>query len=219
MQKIWKILKPGIFLLLLCLEQAGYGQSAVKMDQDFMQQWDGQFTEIEAAGLHIHIGKFYDLKNRPEITPSSIPSQLLSQTGSEFDKGQGFAVNSFWLDAKKQFKGYLIAGFDPAQNFRIILKVIHKNGKQVPGVLEVAAYGYLESAYERILNSMLTDLNDDGYLDIVVVDQLTDFELPNEYADNISNTKRFIYLFDPGSGTFQYELWPADLKLEMKLKP
>lgn len=84
----------------------------------------------------------------------------------------------------------------------VILIVKHKD----LGIIltrEAASHSEIEGTMEHTTNSYLYDADGDGDLDVVEFDFLTDYESPNEYADNITRFNVFLHRFEKDGFEFE----------------
>ena len=70
--------------------------------------------------------------------------------------------------------------------------------------MELAHYDYVETTYKSEMKSWLLDIDGDGDTDIANWESLTDYELPNEYSDNISGDTRYMHMLENDSLVYYY---------------
>lgn len=99
---------------------------------------------------------------------------------------------------------------------KIYLYVYSKNQKKIIFNLELAKYVKLEYTCEIIHNSLIIDLNKDNCLDIASYEWTQDYELPNEFADNITGYEKFFYIFKKNN--YEYQYWDDNVLKQIELK-
>lgn len=108
----------------------------------------------------------------------------------KFNHKDEFVYNAIYkLNVNKKYKGY-IWGNSNNKRTVIYLSLFYDN-KFIDNFL-VANYDYLESAFEKTTNSLLTVKN--NQITINIIENLIDFEFETETAKNISGTKKYSYI-------------------------
>lgn len=125
------------------------------------------------------------------------------------------ALGKFYFDEEKKYTGYLVGNSDSIGGKEIDLFVFSRTMNDFIFKCRVASYLYLKGATEQIVNSWITDLNNDKYLDIATISKITDFENPKEFSDNISGEKKYIYYFKDGN--FEYSSWNEGVLKDVKV--
>ena len=76
--------------------------------------------------------------------------------------------------------------------------------KQLDMVYDLAYFKEIEGTMDETQNSWFLDEDGDGDLDIAMMIELNDYELPNEYSDNISGVEGFLYRNNNGTLSAEY---------------
>ncbi len=126
----------------------------------------------------------------------------------KFNHKDDLVYNAIYKLTINKYKGYIWGNFNNKKIF-IYLSIFHNN-KFVDNFL-IANYDYLESAFEKNINSLLTIKN--NQIIINIIENLIDFEIETESAKNISGTKKYTYLVKKDKVTFS-----ENIKFEIILK-
>lgn len=154
---------------------------------------DSIFRDISTDSLHISLSTFGKLKDSETVNKTiSWKGQLISDSlRQKMNLGPNisYALGKIILDNEKKVIGYIVG----CDDLKVKMYVYSLESKKCTFNVELASYAYLETAYEKIRNSWIIDLNGDGNLDIATWEKLRDFEFPDELSDNISSDKKFIH--------------------------
>ncbi len=126
----------------------------------------------------------------------------------KFDNKDDLVYNAIYKLSVNKYKGYIWGNFNNKKTV-IYLSLFH-NDKFIDNFL-IANYNYLESAFEKTINSLLTAKN--NQITINIVENLIDFEIETESAKNISGTKKYTYLIKKDK-----IIYSENIKFEITLK-
>ena len=155
--------------------------------------FDSLFVELKTDSLHV------------------CSSQPWQDGDSLILAGKTFsALVKIALDKTQNYWAYLLRD----DNREIFVFVYSKKKEDFILNVKLASYVYLEGTMEQKRNAWIMDLNNDGIKDIAICENLLDFELPNEYADNISGTEQFCFLLK--NGVFEYHKWQPEFSVSLK---
>lgn len=203
------ILALLLFMLVLKVPYT-YAQAFKPYENsDLFQELSDDTLYISSTSLK-SVQKNISLEANQWLGPP-IPRRMLQAMNVNFPRS--YALGKISLDKKGNYVAYLLG----TAHSKIYVFVYSTNKKDFVFKEELASYTYLESAYEKIRNSWITDVNHDGTLEIATWEKLIDFEFSNELAENSSKEDRFIYYLI--NDEFQYAAWSSDLLKNVSLKP
>lgn len=140
---------------------------------------------------------------------SHIPNKIVKEFN--LDCVDCAALGKISLDPANKFIAYLIG----TEQSKIYVLVYAVEQDTFIFQQELAHYERLETAFEKIRNTWIVDLNKDGLLEFAIWEKQLDFEFSNDLAKNQSKEERFVYsLFD---NKFTYKEWPLALLKEVLL--
>ena len=85
----------------------------------------------------------------------------------------------------------------------VVLIVLDEEGKLVYHQM-MAWYSAIEGTMEETGNTWIFDNDGDGDLDLATMEDLVDYELPNEFANNVSGVKGYVHQFTEGEYVYEY---------------
>lgn len=186
-------------------------QASVLMSKDSAQKLQSYFTYKRFDTLHVHTAVF------PEKAGNTIPYSLLKRQKLMLDSAAYQALICFPMSPDSSIMGYLLQQKNqPNQHRSVYMFVRNTKSGQLLLQMEVACYTYLEGTMEQTVNTWITDVNGDGYLDLATRKYIRDFELPTEDAPNITGEEKYTHVFQ--KWRFYYRTWPAGLLPECILK-
>jgi hypothetical protein len=195
--------------ILIGIVLNGCSQNTDNSNQTSVNEFDDLFTEILSDSLHIYNSGYSNGNTVEEWSGEIIPENLILAYGLNPESTIALAKISF----NKEMTGYFIGNKE--QN-SIILYIYSIEKSQMTHHFYAAKNIYMDGAYEEITNCWILDLDSNKTVDIVIWQRLTDFELPNEYSDNISNEERYSYI--NRGNHFEYDIWKTNLMESAKLK-
>ncbi|MFH0866247.1 MAG: hypothetical protein V1904_08630 [Bacteroidota bacterium] len=189
---------------------------------DTLEKFDSlfSFNEIDTDTLHITVMTYVHIAGmktgcyHPQFAGVVIPSEIAGFIQNQKTNNYT-ALGKFNFDKEKKYTGYLIGNSDSTGGKEIDLFVFSKTENKFIFNCQVASYLYLKGTTEQIMNSWIMDLNNDKCLDIATISKITDFEKPNEFSDNISGEKKWMYYFR--EGIFEYRIWDENLLNDVKV--
>lgn len=87
---------------------------------------------------------------------------------------------------------------------KIAIWIINTESNSIIEKVNLAYYKKIPGTMEELMNAWILDLDEDGDLDIAVMISLTDYELPNEFSDNISGVEGYGYYIQEGKVSYDY---------------
>lgn len=175
-------------------------QNIDKENESSVNEFDALFTVISSDSLHVFPNGNLQGNNHKEWLGEYIPRNLIRSYNLNPD--ESIALGKIYFDTKKEMIGYLIGNTSESAVF---LYIYSKEKKRSIFNMTIASSASIEGAYEEIINSWITDLDNNGSLDIAVWKRMTDFEFYNEHSANITKDERFSYI-NLGSH-FEYDSW------------
>lgn len=162
----------------------------------FSQNWGDYFTWTEVDSLHACPSKIAKGKE--------LNTDLVANTGLDtiYPYSTFYGNHSFkWGDSLYAF----IARLETEETEQaIILLVLANKESEIKHYFEIASYATIPGTMEQTRNSWIYDLDKDGDLDIVIMDDLVDYELPVEGAPNISGVEGRVYRNTGTDFTYEY---------------
>jgi hypothetical protein len=171
----------------------------------YSQNWGDYFTWTEVDSLHACPSKIAKGKE--------LNSGLVANTGLDtiYPYSTFYGNQSFkWGDSLYAF----IVRLEAEESEQpIVLLVLANKQSEIKHYFEIASYATITGTMEETRNSWIYDLDKDGDLDIVIMDDLVDYELPIEGAPNISGVEGRVYR---NTGTdFSYEYISKELYYQL----
>jgi len=167
----------------------------------------GHFKLQEFDTLHVYPSKYIETAKTKKNNKIAFKGTIISNSSAIIPHGidtifpsRGYtAILKFAVDSAKNVMGYVFgtSQIDP-YNSKIALVVVNTELNKRVAYFDLATYNYIEGTMEETMNSWILDENKDGNIDIAQLRDLTDYELPNEYSDNISGVTSSMYRFENG---------------------
>ncbi|MEO9531450.1 MAG: hypothetical protein ABJG68_14195 [Crocinitomicaceae bacterium] len=156
------------------------------------------FEVIESDSFHIRpfdylqsnplsTEKFKQFKGKP--VPRS--HSELTSLESALSPDKFFANEAIKIDSN-HFAGMLVVQDKDVYRSVVLILILNKKGKMI-SFFQAASWTHLEGTMEETQNAWIFDEDLDGDLDIVVMSDLVDYELPTEDAPNISGVTALTY--------------------------
>ena len=156
------------------------------------------FELTETDSFHIRPFNYFKVGPQPlndfrDFTGKVIPKGFdqLASFDSLFHPINFFANEVIKLDSSNYAAITVVQQQDVYDSFVMIL-ILNEAG-ELQTFFQAASWKYLEGTMEETQNSWLFDEDGDGDLDICMMTDLLDFELPVEDAPNISGTTALLY--------------------------
>lgn len=165
------------------------------------------FSNLESKIEHISVSRFSKIEKKAKIevlrwSGPIIPRRIKQKMHISFPIANALGKTS--LDSENNFIAYIFG----TSNAKIYLFVFSKEKNDIVFKQELASYFLVETAFEKIRNSWISDLNKDGVKEIATWERQQDFEFTNELADNSSKDERFIYYLI--NKEFKYQFWSSE---------
>ena len=197
-----KILKFHIVGILISLNIFSYSQESIN-------EFSKLFDPITFDTLHLYPSNYYSVNlqgnaNTINIEGEKIPHQMVQQLKLDSICGSNDlkAINRFNFGPQGLIGFVIGIQEDSPYDCSVGIMVYSMMTKSVLFYLTAASYKHMEFTMESTKNTWIYDSNQDGYLDIIYMIDLIDYELPNEYADNISGVKSGELRYNPDSKDF-----------------
>ncbi|MCB9223324.1 MAG: hypothetical protein R2780_09510 [Crocinitomicaceae bacterium] len=171
------------------------------------------FSIVETDSLHIYPSKYLldtpITKNGKSglFTGKEIHAISIKHLGIDtlYPNNRYWANEQIYLNSNKTIIAatIVIGRKDPKDSILLIVIYNIKTEERLL-VIEGASHQKIEGAMKQTVNSWIMDLDNDGDLDIAIMKDLVDYELPNEYSDNISGVEGFGYYLKDDKMEFDY---------------
>jgi hypothetical protein len=187
------MIKKWTYCLLLCVCSSTLAAQSTTFYNHFkLQSFDT---------LHVYPSKYIEsLKNKTiEYKGTIICNDAIIPHGIDtlFPSKGYTAILKFYADSTTKFVGYIFgtSQIDPYDSKLVLVVIDTKLNKRI-AYFDLASYKYLDGTMEETMNSWILDENKDGNIEIAQLRELTDYELPNEYSDNISGVTSSMYRYE-----------------------
>jgi hypothetical protein len=171
--------------------------------------------------LHIYPSRFEkkDFDTRKKLSQYKgypIPKDVITQYGIDtlYPAKKYTFTNQFIIDTKSNTFGYIIT-CEGTSNYdsQIIFAVLNEAGNLIESHT-VAYYTSIPATMNETQNAWIFDADKDGDLDLLLMNDLEDFEFPNEYADNITSVRIHYYSFQDGA--YYFDSFNGELPIGLK---
>lgn len=161
--------------------------------------------------LHVYPGKYLRKSGAPHVNSGlyngiEISTGLVDEYGllNLYPADRYTVPEKFVVDTSSNTTAYILTCEVNGEftNSFVVLAVFNENDELIFHY-KISWYTALEDAFEETVNTWFFDRDEDGDLDIVLLNELIDYELPNEYADNISGVRKNFLRFSNGDYDFE----------------
>ncbi len=215
------LIKFHIFGIILSLNFSTFTQNS----QNF-SNFSRQFEYIEFDTLQIYPSAFYTINNKGGSQLITISGEQISQeviVDLKLDSIIGStnlkAINKFNFDSNGNMIGFIIGMQDNhPYDCSIGLLVYSMINQETLFYISAASYIHMELTMESTKNTWIYDSNEDGFKDIIYRIDLIDYELPDEYSENISGTTTGELRFNPETNDFDSYYLGSNAMKVLRLK-
>ncbi|UKN02757.1 hypothetical protein K6119_04410 [Paracrocinitomix mangrovi] len=164
--------------------------------------------KFESDSLHIYPSAYSNLltyakdKQTFRFNGEVIPQFVAREFGLDsLYKAKAYVgIGKFKFDATSKYQGVVVGiEYSYAYSSKIILAVIDKTTNKIVFNTDLAYYSVIEGTAELLQNATICDLDHDGDLDIAVISNTIDYELPTDELPNASGTAGYTYLYENGN--------------------
>ncbi len=175
------------------------------------------FKDLTTDTLKIDCDSFLD------VDPLSISDQEIKWKGRKILSSDFRKIGLFRQNPPAYALGHInmndkVCGFIYGSTISqaIYITVYSEQKERIIFNREIAHYDYMETTYESTMKSWFLDIDSDGDKDIATWESMIDFELPNDYSNNISGDTRFIHFLDQDSLIYDY--WDSEKLKSLRFK-
>ncbi|HHG83265.1 MAG TPA: hypothetical protein ENJ82_00825 [Bacteroidetes bacterium] len=200
-QNKWRIL---LILSLIC---------TTAFSQSHFSQFEALFTKISPDTLHIYPHTFQRETEHHPLQPEREKISIELAKAMQLDISRHVPLAKLTMDKERKIIAFIM---ETAPKTSISMYLYSTSEAKFIAQITLASYTHSPGAFEETVNSWITDLDEDGSLDIATYSDLQDFEAPNKLQDNISHQQKYIhYLRD---GKLVYEIWDSPILPLVKLR-
>lgn len=174
-------------ILLLCFLPV-FGQHSKIAKQESI---DAAFPLLSTAHLYPSIGDQANTFSQLQTISDELISHYQSVHLSTKYDARHYAYGQYQLNSHLRL--LVVAELHKDDQHKFVGFIYSTKEQMLRSEFILASYIYLEGAMEETVNSWIIDANENGSLDIITKKWLTDFELPNEYSDNITGGTSTFY--------------------------
>lgn len=195
-------LVTGLFFLLAFLTTALRAHAS----SDSFSKFDQSFSPLTFDTLHIYPTKY--LEFIPPVGPRFFQMGKSLLTTEEV-KNFGLdslthaelisPIGSFLMRPESTYKAYIL-GVTRKELYDCSVDIVIFDISTEMAIFHfrLASYKSIEGTMEELTNSWIYDIDKDDDFDLAYIIDIKDYELPNEYSDNISGTHSGELRFNQG---------------------